>query len=255
MIRLFARTAINRSVREIDAMFRSRAETFSGRLGWEVVVKDGYERDRFDELNPLYVISVDPDSDEYWGSLRLLPTTGPNMVRDVFPQLLGEDEQVAHATIWEVSRICVANCANQPERMKSWLNYALCELLLGVGEIAIPAKLTKIIAVFDARMLRILRATGCSLRIIGSPQRIGKVMSYAALFDVGPGALTKFKKNLGVTHSVLAPGAYEHIPAFGGRITGESYVKSRAVTITDENRRKTSSAFAPKVCHAAAGAY
>ena len=111
MIRLFDRTAINRSVREIDAMFRSRAETFSGRLGWEVVVKDGYERDRFDELNPLYVISVDPDSGEYWGSLRLLPTTGPNMLRDVFPQLLGEDEQVAHATIWESSRICVANCA------------------------------------------------------------------------------------------------------------------------------------------------
>ena len=255
MIRLFDRTAINRHVRQIDAMFRSRAETFWGRLGWEVVVKNGYERDRFDELDPLYVISVDPDSGEYWGSLRLLPTTGPNMLRDVFPQLLGEDEQVAHATIWEALEFCVENCPDQPQRMKKWLNYALCELLLGVGEIAIPAKLTKIIAVFDARMLRILRATGCNLRIIGSPQRIGKVMSYAALFDVGPGALTKFKKNLGVTQSVLAPGAYEHIRAFGGRTTGESYVKSGPITITGENQRKTSSAFAPKVCHASAGAY
>ena len=32
--------------REVDAMFRNRAETFSERLGWEVVVKDGYEQDR-----------------------------------------------------------------------------------------------------------------------------------------------------------------------------------------------------------------
>jgi acyl homoserine lactone synthase len=65
--------------KEMDAMFRNRAETFSDRLGWEVVVRDGYERDCFDDANPLYLISVDPDTEEYWGSLRLLPTTGPNM--------------------------------------------------------------------------------------------------------------------------------------------------------------------------------
>ena len=35
--------------KEIDAMHRNRAETFSDRLGWEVVVKDGYERDVFDD--------------------------------------------------------------------------------------------------------------------------------------------------------------------------------------------------------------
>jgi len=52
--------------REIDAMFRNRAETFADRLGWEVVVKDGYERDIFDDANPLYLVSVDPDTEEYW---------------------------------------------------------------------------------------------------------------------------------------------------------------------------------------------
>src|SRR3984885_9397153 len=77
--------------KEIDAMFRNRAETFSDRLGWEGTVKDGYERDIFDDENPLYLVSVDPDTEEYWGSLRLLPTTGPNMLRDVFPQLLDGD--------------------------------------------------------------------------------------------------------------------------------------------------------------------
>jgi N-acyl-L-homoserine lactone synthetase len=70
--------------KEMDAMFRNRAETLSERLGWEVKVKDGYERDRFDDANPLYLVSVDPDTEDYWGSLRLLPTTGPNMLRDVF---------------------------------------------------------------------------------------------------------------------------------------------------------------------------
>jgi hypothetical protein len=85
--------------KEIDAMFRNRAETFSDRLGWKVVVRDGYERDVFDDANPLYLVSVDPDTEEYWGSLRLLPTTGPNMLRDVFPHLL-DGEYIESATIW-----------------------------------------------------------------------------------------------------------------------------------------------------------
>ncbi|MGO9744476.1 MAG: acyl-homoserine-lactone synthase [Roseiarcus sp.] len=223
MIRLVPASEKCRFAREIDAMFRSRANTFSDRLGWEVVVKNGYEQDRFDELDPLYVISVDPESGEYWGSLRLLPTTGPNMLRDVFPQLLGEEAQVADATIWESSRICATTCSDQPERMKNWLNYALCELLLGVGEVAIPVGLNNIVSVFDARMLRVLRGTGCNLTIIGAPQRIGKVMSYAALFDVGPGALENFKEYLGVDRSVLAPDANEYISTLAQKYTCDSY--------------------------------
>ncbi len=74
---------------EMDAMFRNRAQIFSERLGWKVSVKDGYERDTFDDENPLYLVSVDPLTDQYRGSVRLLPTTGPNMLRDVFPFLLG----------------------------------------------------------------------------------------------------------------------------------------------------------------------
>jgi acyl homoserine lactone synthase len=85
MIRLIPASHTNLFPGVIDAMFRSRAQTFSERLGWQVVARDGYERDRFDDENPLYLISVDPRSGEYWGSLRLLPTTGPNMLRDVFP--------------------------------------------------------------------------------------------------------------------------------------------------------------------------
>src|ERR1700721_1029065 len=99
-------------------MFRCRAQTFSERLGWEVVVRDGCERDRFDEENPLYFVSVDPRSREYCGSLRCLPTTGPNMLRDVFPALLKDDEAIESATIWECSRICVAAREGQQDRKR-----------------------------------------------------------------------------------------------------------------------------------------
>src|SRR6202035_4398081 len=193
---------------EIDAMFRNRAVTFSERLGWDVTVKDGYERDEFDDANPLYLVSVDPDTEEYWGSLRLLPTTGPNMLRDVFPQLLDGD-YIESATIWESSRICAAAVAGQPERSRGRVNYVLSELILGIGEVAVAAGLTQIVSVFDARMFRVLKAAGCNLEIIGTPQRIGGVMCYAGLFDTGEGPLQAFRSVAGVQHSVLAPGARE----------------------------------------------
>jgi N-acyl-L-homoserine lactone synthetase len=192
--------------REIDAMFRNRTETFSERLGWEVVVHNGYERDRFDDANPLYLVSVDEDTEEYWGSLRLLPTTGPNMLRDVFPQLL-EGEVIESATIWEISRICAKALPGQPERSACGANYVFTELMLGVGEVGLLAGLTQLAAVFDARILRILRAAGCSPEIIGKPQRIGDTMSYAGLF--GEAQLKAFRAALGSQGSVLAPGARE----------------------------------------------
>lgn len=222
MIRLVEASYASSYPREIDAMFRSRAETFRDRLGWEVVVENGYERDRFDACNPLYLISVDPERGDYRGSLRLLPTLGPNMLRDVFPQLLNGDDAVADPTIWESSRICVATRDGQCERTPGGLNAALCELILGIGEVAVLAGLTRIVSVFDARMLRVLRATGCDLTIIGTPRRIGDVMCYAALFETGPGPLAKFRASLGVTETVFAPDAYEWIALAGERRAGRS---------------------------------
>ncbi|MGB7973785.1 MAG: acyl-homoserine-lactone synthase [Roseiarcus sp.] len=195
--------------KEMDAMFRNRAETFSERLGWEVVVNRGYERDAFDDANPLYLVSVDPDTEEYRGSLRLLPTTGPNMLRDVFPHLLDDGESIESATIWECSRICAVVATGQPERNGGGVNHVLNELILGIGEVAVAAGLTQIAAVFDARILRVLRSAGCNPELIGTPQQIGGVMCYAGLFDTGEGPLRAFRAAAGIDHSVLAPGAQE----------------------------------------------
>jgi N-acyl-L-homoserine lactone synthetase len=205
MLKVIEGTRSSLFPREMDAMFRNRASVFSERLGWEVVVKDGRERDVFDNENPVYLISVDPCSGAYWGSLRLLPTTGPNMLRDVFPCLLGKDEFIESATIWESSRICAVAAEGQPERSKNGVNLALGELLAGIGEVAIIAGLTQIVSVFDARIFRVLRAAGCNPQIIGKPRRIGDTMSYAGLFDTGEGPLQSIRDAVGIEGSVLAP--------------------------------------------------
>jgi N-acyl-L-homoserine lactone synthetase len=130
------------------------------------------------------------------------------MLRDVFPQLLDGDT-IESATIWECSRICAAAARGQPERYGGGVNYVLNELILGIGEVAVAAGLTQIAAVFDARILRILRNAGCNPEIVGTPQRIGDVISYAGLFDTGDGPLKAFRAATGIDHSVLVLGAQE----------------------------------------------
>ena len=213
MIRLIPATQAHLFPRATDAMFRCRAQTFSERLGWEVVVREGYERDRFDDENPLYLVSVDPRSGDYWGSLRLLPTTGPNMLRDVFPALLKDDEAIESATIWECSRICVAAQEGTQDRNRRGVSNVLAELLVGIGDVARLAGLTQIVAVFDARMFRILEAAGCKPEILGTPRRIGGTMSYAGLFDMNETFQQAVRKGLGIEGSVLVTETQELVAA------------------------------------------
>ena|SRR5271166_2116289 len=203
MIRLIRGAQAKSYPTEIDAMFRSRALIFSERLGWQVDVKDGRERDRFDDENPLYLISVDPESGQYWGSLRLLPTTGPNMLRDVFPFLLGDDPAIEDATIWESSRICVSG-TGQVQVGRSGVS-VFAELLVGIGDVALIAGLTQIVSVFDANIFRLLRSAGCKPQIIGEPRRSEATMIYAGLFNLDEAFQETVRTRLGIAGSVLAP--------------------------------------------------
>ena len=84
-------------------MFRFRHRVFHERLGWEVESRNGLEMDRFDALDPVYMVSENIRK-EIDGSWRLLPTTGPYMLKDTFPQLLRGEAAPRDPAVWEISR-------------------------------------------------------------------------------------------------------------------------------------------------------
>ncbi len=71
----------------IDQMFRLRAKVFADRLGWSVTVANGRERDRYDDLDPLYALALN-DEGGVVGTFRLLQTIGPHMLAEVFKELM-----------------------------------------------------------------------------------------------------------------------------------------------------------------------
>ncbi len=187
----------------IDQMFRMRAAVFSERLGWDVTVVDGKEIDRFDAEDPLYLLCVDELTQELKGAVRLLPTTGPNMLRDVFAVLV-PDGAVESPLIWESSRFALNPMLSVgPDRQDAnrVVNTTTIELLCGLVEAAQLAGAEHIVSVFDARMARIFRAADCPYELIGAPTRIGKTMTYAGLFEISDA----MRRRLGGAGALHAP--------------------------------------------------
>ena len=97
------------SAADLENMLRLRARIFRDRMGWDVQVENGMERDGYDALAPHYLLMKRRDG-ALQGCMRLLPTLGPNMLRDVFPALLAGRPAPADRHTWEVSRFAVDPC-------------------------------------------------------------------------------------------------------------------------------------------------
>lgn len=170
--------------RLIDQMHRLRRNVFHERLNWAVPVINRWEVDGYDVLNPLYVLSLD-DSERVIGGLRLLPTTGFNMLNDTFPQLLPDGARIESPLIWEASRFTIRVTGDRGADART-IGRATAELGLAMNEIGKCAGLTHIVGVYDRALHRLLSRCGCAGAPLGEPQIVGGVETYAVVYEVGP---------------------------------------------------------------------
>ena len=94
------------SSKDLWDMHRLRAKVFKGRMGWDVPIISGMEVDGYDALDPLYMLMRETESG-LRGCWRILPTEGPYMLKDSFPELLHGASAPAHPRIWELSRFAI----------------------------------------------------------------------------------------------------------------------------------------------------
>jgi len=185
----------------IAEMHRLRFRIFKERLGWEVHVENSMEHDRFDALEPVYLLYRSND-DRIQGCVRLLPSTGPTMLRDVFPQLLDGNSCPADPRIWESSRFALEPSPALP-RSESGLANATCELFAGMIEFGLSRSLAGIMTVTDVRMERILRRANWPLERLGNTRMIGTTETVAGILNVSLDTLARVKMACGIEGRVL----------------------------------------------------
>lgn len=186
----------------LDEMFRLRARVFRHRLRWDVQVADGKERDRYDDEAPVYLIYTDSRAREVRGSLRLLPTTGPTVLADIFADTLPDAALISAPTIWECTRFClddeILNRGNREE-----LSFVSAVLIAALGDVAIKAGIESILGNFDSSMLRLYRRIGCEVEVLGSTQRYGRPI-YLGAFPISEAIVREVKRRLKGGQSAMA---------------------------------------------------
>ena len=140
-------------------MFRLRKRVFHDRLGWDVQITDGQETDLFDRLDPAHIVSVDDDG-EVVGCMRLLQTTGPHMLADVFSSILDGEPPLRSSTVWEATRFCVDTQRLSGGRGRNSISYVTSEVMIGAFEFAMSAGVQDAVAVIDPVMNRVLQRSG-----------------------------------------------------------------------------------------------
>lgn len=196
MMKLFHGHEAHRFPDLYDQMLQLRARVFHDRLGWDVVVSEGRERDEFDDFNPLYGVALCPKGEQVLGSFRLLQTTGPTMLGTVFRQLLPDGLSVRSPIIWESTRFCVDTAAT--EAADHGLSNLTGRLLAAVYETGLYAGLSHVVTVIDVRMERVMRRAGCPMERLGPVVTIGKVGTVATLVPTTREAVLQIHERNGI---------------------------------------------------------
>lgn len=186
---------------ELNQMHRLRYRVFKERLGWDVRTDDGLETDAFDRLKPHYLL-LRGSSSRVDGCVRLLPSTGPTMLRNSFSMLLAGQPAPEEPHVWESSRFALDLPPSAPKGAGG-IAVGTYELFAGMIEFGLSRCLRSIVTVTDVRMERILRRAGWPLVRLGDAHAIGNTRAVAGYLDITTDSLEAVRRNGGLVGPVL----------------------------------------------------
>ena len=163
-------------------MHRLRYEVFAERLGWDVKTENGMERDQFDDVAQVaFVLAKSPHGsvDACW---RILPTTGPYMLRDVFPELLHGQPAPMSDDCWELSRLAVAT--NRTATGNASFGPISMALMAELASFGLERGISRYVAVTTPGIERMLKYQGLHIHRVGPPVRIGVSVALACMIEL-----------------------------------------------------------------------
>lgn len=152
----------------LDDLYQFRYTVFKERLQWNLATDGNRELDQFDQFDPLYVLIA--ENRRITGCARLLPTTGPYMLKDVFPFLIDGNPPPAANDVWELTRFAVFPDAEKDPRAA--IHRSTADVLHAVGSTAAQHGVKSCLAVTNLPVERLMRRTGLPIRRLGQPRKI-----------------------------------------------------------------------------------
>jgi len=189
---------------QIEEMYRIRHRIYVDERGWKAIAKpDGREIDQFDTEDALYILALD-DCGAVMGGTRLLPTTGPHLMRDVFAHTVTWGRVPCDARIYEISRYFVWGNLRREARAK-----LVHELLCGVLEFAMERGISHLSGVFDTFFIPRFLEGNWKIHHLGLPTEYPEGVCASFMLEVDRARLTQMHERFGIAGPSLF---YSHFP-------------------------------------------
>jgi acyl-homoserine lactone synthase len=165
-------------------MYQRRYDVFVKRRGWSALAReDGIEKDQFDTENAIYLLNIREDG-FVDGGLRLLPTTGPHLLSELFPHFVAGDVPRGLG-IYEMTRCFTIRDSAQKNRMR----YVAGELLCAMFEYCLDNGGEWITTMLDTFYVHRMRDNHWNEVLLGPPTKYDEGTAVAAKFAVTEGNL------------------------------------------------------------------
>lgn len=166
--------------RLLESMFADRKRLFVDLFGWDVPVVYGqFEIDQFDTDQTVYIICADATG-AHEASLRLMPTTRPHMLQDLFGHLCPGGVPTGPTT-WESTRLCLPQRHGAARRRE--LRNALISAMV---DFAIARGIERLTGVLPDAFRKEVLAMGWAAEPLGPPVRVESGVVGAFLAHVRP---------------------------------------------------------------------
>ena len=161
-------------------MFEARKRVFVDLLKWDVPVVDGrFEVDQFDDPHATYIILADEDG-RHLGSARLLKTTKPHILGNLFPELCAGAVPTG-TDILEITRFCLDRSQSAAQRIRT-----RNRLVSALVAHALQRGIRTYTGVAELGWLQQILAFGWDCRPLGVPRSIGGRLLGALAIAIGP---------------------------------------------------------------------
>ncbi|HRK95761.1 MAG TPA: acyl-homoserine-lactone synthase, partial [Rhodospirillales bacterium] len=181
----------------LPALHRLRHKIFVERHGYQVPTYRGMEWDTFDTPAAVYLLWRD-DLQQVRAIARLIPTTFPYMIKELWPELIYGRELPSRPDVWEVTRLGVDRALAPALRRR-----VFGEMMCACGEFGRRMGISEYYLVTHPWVIRSIEANGCRVRMLGHTRAIGRCVVKAAAVQVSDAAIATLRRTYSLPPKVL----------------------------------------------------
>lgn len=182
---------------QLEEMYRQRHQVYVEKRGWKALARpDRREIDQFDNEDAVYLMKIS-EAGKVQGAVRLIQTTRPHLMRDVFSHIVTLGPVPNDPKVFEMTRCYVSDDIGSKQEKAQ----AAGEVMAAMEEYGLARGITDYSVVSDLYFVPFMTVIGDGVKNLGVPYEYGEGTCVAMSFPVNERGLRICRRARGLDDS------------------------------------------------------